>query len=123
MELIVYVMFLHFLADFVFQSDEMAQNKYNSLYWLTYHIGTYGLVLSLGLHLVGISTVFEAISFEGMWLYLLVNMGLYFMVDFVTSKITHHYWDKKEVHKFFVTIGFDQFLHFACLYLTLGVLQ
>ena len=49
MGFILYIMFLHWLADFVFQTDEMAKNKSTSWKWLFAHIAMYTSVLFVGL--------------------------------------------------------------------------
>lgn len=35
----------------------------------------------------------------------------HFFIDGITSQITKYFWNKGKTHNFFVTIGFDQFLH------------
>ena len=124
MDTILYIMFLHFLGDFVFQTDKMAQGKAHSLKWLLFHILTYGSILLIGL---GTHSYYSIMYFpevlSGILAYVASNVGLHMLIDFFTSKITSYYWAKKKTHEFFVVIGLDQFLHFLCLYLTLGVLK
>ena len=106
----VYIMFLHWLADFVFQSNDMAQNKSTSRKWLLYHVLTYGLIFFIGLYFF--------VSFKFLIYYVPINILLHYLIDSETSKITKRLWAEGKVHAFFVMIGFDQFLHFLCLYLT-----
>jgi len=40
------------------------------------------------------------------------------ITDFFTSRINSSLWKMGKVHYFFVSVGFDQFLHFAQLFLT-----
>ena len=86
--------FIHFVADFLFQTEWMAQNKSKSLFPLAVHCTVYGLFF---------------IAFG--WLFALVTTGLHFVVDFFTSKLTHYLWDKGEVRQFFIVIGLDQLIH------------
>lgn len=98
---IIQVLFAHFVGDFILQSDWMAQNKSKKLYPLCTHVTVYSLPL----------------YFWG-WKFALANAGMHFCIDFVTSRISSRLWAAKQVHWFFVVIGFDQFLHAACLILT-----
>ncbi len=106
----VLILFLHWLADFVFQSHKMAQNKSTSRKWLLAHALTYGLVMFLGLYFF--------VSFKFLLYYVGINMLLHYMIDSQTSKITKRLWAEGKVHEFFVMIGWDQFLHYFFLYLT-----
>lgn len=101
-EAIILVLFLHFIGDFILQTDAMAKNKSTSLKWLAHHVTVY----SLPLYFIG-------------WKFALTNAGLHLCVDFVTSKITSRLWSAGKTHWFFVVIGLDQFIHASCLILTL----
>lgn len=107
--ILIYLLFLHFIADFVCQTSWMAQNKSKNFLALFSHVLTYGLVLFLGTIYFGIDKAF---------LFSLVNFGLHLLVDFFTSKATSYLWKKGDVHNFFVVIGLDQLIHQACLILT-----
>lgn len=113
-QLIIFLMFLHFLGDFVFQSDEMAKKKGASLGWLSIHVITYSLVLWIGTVLFG--------NFWGAFIFTVINGLAHFVVDFFTSKFNALMWKKGLVHWFFVGIGFDQFLHLSIICLTCKLL-
>jgi hypothetical protein len=51
-----------------------------------------------------------------------VNAALLFATDYITSRISSKLWAKRDWHRFFVTIGFDQLIHHATLALTLWVM-
>lgn len=93
------VLFVHWFADFICQTREMANNKSKSNRWLFYHVGVYTLIMSV-------------FGFK----FALINGSAHFATDFVTSRLTSHFWVEKDVHSFFAVIGFDQFLHVAILY-------
>ncbi len=101
LNIIILICFIHFVADFILQSNKMIQEKSHSIKWLTLHCATYMLPW----------------LFFGP-LYAVINGALHELIDFNTSKMTHYLWDKKEIHWFFVVIGFDQFLHISSLLLT-----
>ena len=105
LSIIFIIIWLHFIADFILQSTNMAKNKWDSLKWLGFHC-----------------TVYTIPFFYFGWKFALITGGLHFIVDFISSKITHHLWEKKEVHWFFVVIGWDQAIHISCLLLTLNYL-
>jgi hypothetical protein len=102
MGILLAVIWLHFLGDFVLQSNFMAQGKSKSMLILTFHVCVYTIPLLL----LG-------------WKYALINGLAHWVVDFFTSKATAYLYNKKENHWFFVVIGFDQALHMTILFLTL----
>lgn len=95
---IIGLLILHFISDFILQSDWMAQNKSNSNKVLGLHVLTYSIPFLL------IGPTFAV-----------VNGIFHFITDYVTSRITKRLWAKKEVHWFFVIIGLDQLLHYIVL--------
>lgn len=97
------LVFVHWIADFVFQNDFMALGKSQRWKPLLLHTAIYGACL---------------IPF-GIW-FALVNFVLHTITDYFTSRLnkrlltltpdSHHY--------FFVGVGFDQFVHYATLAIT-----
>lgn len=112
---ILAIFVVHFLADFVFQTSQMATGKGKSLKWLSVHIGVYGFVSLMSLYMVGkfIDSFYLGFAW---WL---GNVALHFITDFITSKITSKFWEAKNYRLFFVMIGFDQLIHNLCLIGTL----
>lgn len=98
---ILILIWIHFVADFILQSDAMAKNKSKSNKWLLLHVAVYSIpFLWFG------------------WLFTLVNGVAHFVTDFITSRITSKLHAKGEIHWFFVVIGFDQAIHITTLILT-----
>lgn len=112
---IIYILFAHFIADFICQTDEMAQNKSTSWKWLSIHITVYTSVL--------FAFSMFITDFNHAILYALVNGLIHFGVDAITSRINSHLWKQGKVHWFFVGVGADQFIHAASLILTLSLLK
>jgi len=116
-ELLLWIMFFHWIADFVAQSDWMAKNKSKSVWPLFCHCAVYGIVMFLGLLLVGVG-----LSLIPVFLWVVFNAAAHFLIDGVTSRVNSWLWEKKDVHNFFVSIGFDQYIHFLFLVLSARIL-
>jgi hypothetical protein len=98
---IIILVWLHFLADFVLQSDKIATQKSSSLSALGIHSALYGMI-------------FIVAGFQ----YALLNGVLHGIVDFFSSRIAKKFYQEGDRHSFFVTIGADQAIHMTCLILT-----
>lgn len=101
MENILLLIWLHFVADFILQTDKMANNKSKSEAWLLLHVAVYTVPF-----------------FWFGWYFAIANGIAHFITDYFTSKVTSHLWQKEEKHWFFVTIGFDQAIHISTLLIT-----
>lgn len=124
------ILFTHFLADFVFQSDWMALNK--SKHWdpLVIHglVYAFCFYLGWGWHFACVTfvthTLTDAVTSR-------VTSSLWFidLMEPVKSRVTLKYptfefarvYPRKR-HWFFVVIGLDQLIHFTTLALTLKYL-
>lgn len=114
-ELLLLLFFLHWFGDFVCQTRWMADNKSKNLAALTSHVAVYTLVLTFGvLFYVGLWGGLN----EWLLYFALANFVLHWLTDITTSQFTKYFWAKKDIHKFFATIGFDQFIHQVCLVVT-----
>ena len=94
----------HFVADFVLQTDWMAQNKSKRWDALALHVAVYTLAfLPVTLWVFG-NTPSGA-------QFLVLTFVLHFATDAITSRINSRLWAAKRVHAFFVGIGADQLSH------------
>ena len=98
---------MHYICDFLLQSDKMAKGKSSSMELLTLHVTAYSIPFAL---------MFGP-------LYGAVNFFLHMLVDFFTSRVTKKLFAKNEHHWAFAVIGFDQLLHYACLIGTVSLVQ
>ena len=104
MSILLTLLSVHFVADFVLQSDWMAQNKSKRWDVLAAHVGVYTLAfLPAVLYWWGNSPT--ALHF------LVVTFVLHFVTDAITSRVNSCLWAAKRVHAFFVGIGVDQLSH------------
>lgn len=97
----LWFLLVHWFADFVLQTDWQAENKSKNNVALTRHVSTYSLCwLPLGIS-------FAAVTFVTHWL-----------TDWVTSRINSRLYKAGKIHEFFVSVGFDQVIHYVTLALT-----
>ena len=107
----VLLLLAHWIGDFVLQSQWQATNKSKRLDALALHVATYSAVLLMA-----------AVILLGPWRgagFTLANAAFHFATDFVTSRVSARFWRQQAWDKFFVTLGFDQFVHQATLAATL----
>lgn len=96
--ILMYIIWMHFIGDFVLQSTKVATNKYKDSKVLMKHCILYAFPF-----------VFIGVK------YALIAGFLHFPIDYVTSKLTHKLYDNNEYHWFFVVIGLDQAIHMTIL--------
>lgn len=131
MMLTIYLFFLHFLADFVFQSREMAEKKSSDFKYLFNHVLIQITVMFFGLMLVpslSYGKMYQIAFFNAM-IHGLIDWNIWKLYKFVVKyRLDRHYEDDEEAKAFaaanweywkdkdfYITIGFDQFLHFTTI--------
>ena len=98
--LIITIVWLHFISDFVLQTDYIATNKSTNMDCLLTHSALYSLpFLILGPE------------------YALINGLLHFVVDYFSSRLTTRFYINEQRRWFWLTIGCDQAIHMTCLIL------
>lgn len=114
------LLFAHYIADFLFQTNWMAKGKSSSLLKLSVHIGTYTLVLFVCCFFLVL--IRPEITMSMIAAFAIISGLFHFAVDFFTSKITSYQHKNNMMGSdtvpnfgFFSTIGADQLLHSLCL--------
>ena len=116
---LVFLLVIHYIADFLCQTREMATNKSTSLKWLTYHVLTYTMVLAFSMSAFMFFTAENAgETIMTVWVFTIVNGVLHWCTDFVTSKGTTHFYKQENWYGFFGLLGLDQLIHTVTLLLT-----
>ena len=116
---ILIIVVIHWFADFVLQSDRQAKGKSKNWEPLLSHTIVYSLVWFL----VGntlISVGYLSVSF---FLFAPVTFIFHTITDYFTSRLNSKLWAKGDVHNFFVSVGFDQVLHYVQLFGTYFILR
>jgi hypothetical protein len=109
---VLYLLFAHWVADFLCQTHYMSINKSKSNLVLLMHTGVYtGVMFLFTVFLLQLG-IKELLIFAG------VTFVAHTITDYITSRLNAELWKKNMVHWFFVSIGIDQFLHYTQLLLT-----
>lgn len=116
------IILVHWLADFVLQTDKMAKGKSKNWYDLLSHTSTYSVVWLLGIAFmwdVKHANAWISLSFK----FAIITFVAHTITDYFTSRLNAKLWAKGDVHNFFISVGFDQVLHYAQLFLTFYILN
>lgn len=91
LKFIIYILFIHFIADFLCQSRKMGLNKGKSIKWLSYHVLVYTLVTMFGWGIYfGIPNVL---------LFFTLTFVTHFVTDYITSKASGYAYLKMVDYK------------------------
>ena len=110
-QLFLWILVIHFLADFGLQTHEQATMKGKFNLWLFYHVGVYS-VIWLICSFIFFGEIWDAVLFS------LITFIFHYCTDWITSRIGKPFWEKQDLHNGFVVVGFDQVLHYIQLYYT-----
>lgn len=118
MKNVLIILALHWVFDFVFQTDKMALGKSKSIYWLNTHVSVYCIgVAWMAIFIWQFNDGINSFAF------IVYNSALHWVTDYGTSRLNAYLWKKEMRHWFFVSIGFDQLLHYTALLLTYEYLK
>lgn len=113
------VLFAHWVADFVAQTDAQAKGKSKDWGILTDHTFIYAVIMS--------SFAYYCRWWDFDWNAMVAFFGATFVshtiIDFATSRLNSKLYAQGEIHWFFASVGFDQFLHYCCLFGTIYLLN
>lgn len=114
------ILIIHFLADFVLQTDKQAKGKSKSWKPLIDHTLSYTLCWIPFLYFTIWFLNIEGVNLLG--LFLPITFVAHTITDYFTSRINSKLWAQGKTHLFFVSVGFDQILHYVQLFLTYWLL-
>lgn len=116
LKIIILILCIHWFADFVLQTDWQAKNKSSNDYALSLHVTNYSITWLVFTWFI-FNNFYLALGFSA------ITFFLHWCTDYFTSRINTKLWNKGEVHYFFVSIGFDQVLHYVQLFGTYYLLK
>lgn len=114
------IIIVHWFADFVLQTDKQAKGKSKNWNDLLSHTLTYSIVwIVIGLLwcLFDIQINTSKIAGYILW-FTSITFIAHTITDYFTSRLNSRLWSEGKVHNFFVSIGFDQVLHYVQLFTT-----
>jgi len=112
------ILFIHWFADFVLQTDEQAKGKASSWHHLLSHTLWYSIAFVMPVIIYCIVT-----TSESMLLFIPITFAAHTATDYYTSRVNAQLYKGGKIHDFFVSVGFDQLLHFAQLLITFQLLK
>lgn len=117
------ILIIHWIADFVLQTDSQAKGKSKNWNDLLSHTFSYSVVwFILGFVLLLYNFNLEQKEFAvfglNVILFTLITFTAHTATDYFTSRLNSRLWEQGRTHDFFVAIGFDQVLHYVQLILT-----
>ena len=111
------ILLIHWIADFILQTDEEAKGKSSSWRCLLSHTLTYSFVFFIA------SLMYGAVDYNVRFLlFSPITFIAHTATDYYTSRVNAQLWKEQRTHAFFVSVGFDQLLHFAQLLITFQLL-
>ena len=114
---IMAIIVIHWIADFVMQTDEQAKGKSSSMFHLMGHMIYY----SLAWYVFGMAYAFylgDEYQPDHVACFVAITFVIHAIQDYFTSRLNTYLWNKGDVHNFFVSVGFDQVLHYGQLFAT-----
>lgn len=121
--IIIYILFAHWVSDFLFQSRWMGENKSTYVTALLSHIGVYTLSMFTLMVVYCIGNLpTDVPAFTDVLIWSAVNGCAHLFTDAITSNVTKWAYTNKQMHLFWSTIGADQFIHAWTLIATARIL-
>lgn len=125
--IIFLIIFVHWVADFVLQTHWQASNKSTNNKALYQHVRNYTLTWAFVFfvwivysnHVLEMDAEAHGQSIKVL-LFFPITFVAHFITDYYTSRLNSYLWKKGDIHNFFVSVGFDQVLHYVQLFLTIN---
>ena len=128
---ILLIFITHFIADFIFQSEEMAKGKSVDNLQLLKHTLMYSFITFICFFIMGLFEWVVNISHTlkplNILLFTIITFIFHTITDYMTSRVVKQKFDNEEYGSdipnlgAFTIIGFDQVLHYVQLFLTFSL--
>lgn len=116
LKIIFTILAVHWIGDFAFQTDKMAKGKSKNWNDLLSHTGVYSLIWLIPSFIIFFNELETGLIKT--LIFLLVTFTFHTITDYFTSRLNSKLWAENKMHWFFVSVGFDQILHYIQLFLT-----
>lgn len=116
---ILYILLIHWIADFIMQDEKWAINKSSKWKALISHTITYSLCWL---------TLFPFLSISRLGIFIVITFLFHTVTDYITSRIVKNLFEQQIYGTSipnigaFTIIGFDQLLHYIQLFITFYIL-
>ena len=126
-----FIIVVHYIADFIFQAEEWAENKSKNNQALLSHVATYSTFWVVASFIMfGVNQPGHTVEWYVVhsMIFAITTFILHFATDYITSRIVSkrfgnkHYGSPIPNFGAFSIIGLDQVLHYAQLFLTYYIL-
>lgn len=120
------IIFIHWVADFILQTDKQAKGKSKNWGDLLEHTIIYSTVWVFAICLLFGYEIHNKTYLWYFWsslAFAFITFISHTITDYYTSRLNSKLWAKGDVHNFFVSIGFDQVLHYIQLFTTYYILK
>lgn len=119
------ILIIHWFSDFVLQTDKQAKGKSTSMKMLISHTMNYTMVwwiIGIILVVYNIYFPFFVYTLWSLTLFVVITFVCHTITDYFTSRLNSKLWKSGNTHGFFISVGFDQVLHYVQLFLTFYLL-
>ena len=113
-----FIMFAHWIGDFLLQKNKKKTRKKiknKNLKHLLPHTLIYTIVLTLSVLILQFINKWNS----NLILFFFITYITHFVIDLLITKINEKNLKKNDRHKYFLTIGIDQFIHYSILFATI----
>lgn len=127
--IIAAVLFGHWVGDFILQENNLKASKdkklINKAKKLVKHLFPHTLVYTSVLTgMMAILILFKILSYNliSLILFFVITYITHFITDFIVTMINSNFLMKNGRHKYFVSIGLDQLIHYMTMFVTIILL-
>jgi len=103
----ILLLFFHWLADFVAQTDRQAQGKSKDNWILSEHVFAYTCMMMPSFFFNDTN-----VAWAFLWVF-----STHWITDYFTSRLTKKLFKEYDYHNGFIVVGIDQWLHVVQLYI------
>lgn len=117
------ILIVHWIADFILQTDKQAKGKSSNWSDLITHTFVYSVSWLVPIVMLLDGNGYSAeILIKNAFLFSFITFICHTVTDYFTSRLNKYLLAKGDHHNFFVSVGFDQLLHYFQLFITYKIL-